>query len=333
MARENDSNLVIITKYIWIIVSPILILIGTVTNTISVVVLSRKRLMISNSIFYLTILSGANIFMLYIGLLHYWIEHAFQVDIRTLSEVLCRIDVFLVYFVFHFINWTLVTVSIDRCIHVCMPLKAISICTRQRAKIVVSLVAAFFIVFNLHLLWGVHIDVEVGKTTCTGSNYFTNFIWSWICCFTYSIIPFLIMVICNVIMIGRLRKSRRRVASHVQVGEGFRHQTKISAITRTVQLISLTFLILTLPSVIYEVYLPYFPNNSSKTAKEIMGLAKAVVTLLGYTNNVLHFFMFVLSNPFFRRELVEFFKRKQRTVTVDQMQSVRSTVRTNNTVL
>ena len=67
MAGENESNLVNVTKYIWIIVSPILILIGTVTNAISVVVLSRKRLMISNSIFYLTILSGANIFMLYIG--------------------------------------------------------------------------------------------------------------------------------------------------------------------------------------------------------------------------------------------------------------------------
>ena len=57
----DESNLVNVTKYIWIIASPILILIGTVTNAISVVVLSRKRLMISNSIFYLTILSGDNI--------------------------------------------------------------------------------------------------------------------------------------------------------------------------------------------------------------------------------------------------------------------------------
>ena len=254
MTEEIDSNLVIATKYIWTIVSPILILTGTVANVLSIVVLNRKKAMSSNSTFYLAILPGANIFMLYFGLLPFWTEHAFQVDILTLSDAFCRLDTFLVYYVSDFISWTLVIVAVDRCVNVCLPLRAAAMCTRKRAKLLVSLIAIFFFVFNFHILWGIHVDIELGEITCTFSNYFTNFIWSWIDLFTYSVLPFVIMVISNVIIVGRLRNSKRRVASHAMQAGNRMHQDKISAITRTVQLISITFLIRTLPSVIYEIY-------------------------------------------------------------------------------
>ncbi|KAK3087502.1 hypothetical protein FSP39_006710 [Pinctada imbricata] len=297
------------TQYIWTIVSPILILVGTVSNVLSIIVLTRKRLIRNNTMFYLAVLSVTNICALYVGLLRYWMRYAFGFDIRTHSSVTCPAFTFLVYFLSDFINWTLVAVAVDRCIYVCLPLKAAIICSRKRAILALFFIFVMLVFFNIHLFWGVHIAIELDSINCSGANYFTNYIWSVLDLIVRCLIPFIVMIVTNFLIISNIRKSRSRVVqvrhSSINTERRKREEARISGLNRTLHSISLMFLLLATPSAIYEIYLPYFGSREDGGfySVGIMELLRAIVNLLLYSNNVLHFFVYLLSNTQFRREL------------------------------
>lgn len=85
-----------ISTLIWVYTSPILLLTGTVTNTLSICVLQRKALTKQTTTFYLTVLSFIHLFVLYFGLGTAWLKRAFDFDIRLQSDCLCQFVTFVV---------------------------------------------------------------------------------------------------------------------------------------------------------------------------------------------------------------------------------------------
>ncbi|XP_061165763.1 FMRFamide receptor-like [Saccostrea echinata] len=321
----------IASEQIWIYVSPILIFVGTIANTLSIIVLLRKRMRTSTTMFYLTVLSFGDMMVLYTGLLRYWIKSAFHEDIRLISEFSCKIHAFLVYFSLDFTTWVLVAVTIDRCIFVCLPFRAKRLCTLKHAKIVVIGIALVMTALNFQLFWGVSFEVQLGELACTHVNDFTEFAWPWIDFCMFSIVPFTIMIIANILIIKKLFMSHKRVASHNHEAAHSEHsesvmnhsnghsvnvhakQRKVPSVTTMLLTTNCVFLALTLPIVVYLIVYPYVLYDATDHVTAVLQLLWAIANMFQYTNNTIHFFLYCMTGPRFRRELFKLFNIKTRS--------------------
>ncbi|KAK3094965.1 hypothetical protein FSP39_008421 [Pinctada imbricata] len=336
MTSYKDFTEYTVAEKIWIVVSPILIVIGTISNILSVVVLARKRMRNSTTMFYLMILALGDILVLSTGLLRYWLKFAFDVDVRLLSQFGCKLHVFLVYFSLDFTTWILVAVTIDRCIFVCLPFRAKQLCTMKHAEAAAISIAILMVAINFHLFWGVEIKLEDGERSCSQANEFTSRVWPWLDFCIFSILPFTVMIICNTCIIRRLIQSHRRIVSHQDrhqerptqtvSGNGIttpgheesappvvnNHKTKAKVPSVTAMLLSVNcvFLLLTVPIVIYLIVHSYVNSTLSAHERAVTQLFWAIVNMLQYANNSIHFFMYCLTCPRFRKELYRLFNKR-----------------------
>lgn len=209
---SNQTNVFIedeITRIIFVYVSPCVIFIGTVANILSILVLSKKTMRRSTTMFYLLILSSADLLVLYTGLLRYWIIMAFDIDIRLHSDFICKLHAFLVYFSLDFASWILVAVTMDRCISVMRPLKARLCCTHNVSKVIVVVLVVAMVFINSHLFFTVEIIARNGpKLICQEADAnFVSKIWPWIDFAVFCFVPFGIMIVANSFIIQRVSAS------------------------------------------------------------------------------------------------------------------------------
>ena len=97
---------------IFLSICPLLLVFGTCTNILSLLVLTRKRMMKHSTYQYLAILSVIDMLALYLGLIRDYLAHGYCIYITT--TWLCRLHSFLFYFSLDFSSWILVAVTIDR---------------------------------------------------------------------------------------------------------------------------------------------------------------------------------------------------------------------------
>ena len=72
---------------------------------------------------FLLILSLSDTTVLCVGLIRKWIIEMFDTDVRTLSNIGCKINLFMIYFFMHLSSWTLVCVTTERFVQVRYPLQ------------------------------------------------------------------------------------------------------------------------------------------------------------------------------------------------------------------
>lgn len=296
---------------LWTFLSPFLILIGTVGSLLSVVVLNQHRLcrFRSPTFTYLKYLALGDILLLNGCLFPDWIHYAFNVNIRSYS-VGCKIHTFLVYLSTDFSNWILVAVTVDRCIAVCRPLKARSYDHFRICKVTVVSIFIVMTALNLHLFWNMESTDE--EEPCNEANHFTLHVWPWIDFSVFCVLPFLIMFVCNVLLLKAIAKSRRKAISFGDSRISFAASSReantfvrrSSQLTRMLLTVSSVFLGLTFPIIIVELPRSIFVNDTSE-AKVFAKykLAWTVGNMLQYVNSAGHFFMYFLTCPSFRDEL------------------------------
>lgn len=327
-------------KIIWSYAAATLIIVGTLGNIMSIIVLLRKRMRCWPTMFYLTVLAFAHIVVLFTGLLRYWIMFTFGIDIRLLSDFSCRFHVFSVYFSLDFAVWILVAVTVDRCICVCNPFRAKQLCTLSRAKINVCVIAVILFLVNHHFLWMYRLEEVDGAFRCTyfkinSYAYFANIVWPWTDFVVFSCAPFLVMIICNALIIQRLIQSRKRVLAHGNVGLhiGATSTGKkplsgcktcfVPSITTMLLTVNGVFLLTTLPIVIFLIGIGEWSDTNDVHTLAIIEFVWCIVNILQYLNNAIHIFLYCLTGPRFREELVRIFRRQNRimdmpkTVTAD----------------
>ena len=341
-----------IADYIWIYVSPVLLLVGTFGNILSILVLLRKSMRSSTTMFYLTALSFGDLFTLYTGLLRYWIAAFKDVDVRNESDAGCKIHTFLVYFSLDFTVWILVAVTLDRCLCVSLPFKARRICSLKRSRMVVIIIICALFLKNMHFFWTVQL-VHTWEFRCDGAtvsvNYFLDFVWPWIDFSTFCLIPFTIMIVCNIKIIYEMIVSQRKISANTDIyrpklltqfsntgtsgpsntlpQHGFCRQResvavsadtnkklqtqRISSLTAMLLTVNCVFLITTLPIQIFLIGEEYWFPSDNRSNEQIasFSLGWAIVNILQYLNNAIHFFLYCLTGPRFRHQLKSIFNR------------------------
>ncbi|KAK6195558.1 hypothetical protein SNE40_000965 [Patella caerulea] len=359
--------------WLWRIFSPLLIVIGTFGNLLSLLVLTRKRLRSSPAMFYLSILAVVDITVLYSGLMRVWLENVYNIQLREMSEGACRFHTFFVYFILSFSVWILVAVTVDRCIIVCAPFRAKSLSSLSIARKTLLAIALVLVVFNFHILFTqtlVQVDYFEEDIRCSHAvtgKYFRDYIWPWMDFAVNCIIPVAVMLICNLMIIRRIAVSARKLKHHMdldkcvhhntaapsdtqkgntvqtlsivalgvsntaiggaqertnspEVGTSFSFRPKVdSVISRrlhsrstnlTVMLLVVTFvfMILSLPITVYLIGFQVWVSVADPMEEAVLELGWAIANIFQYTNNSIHFLLYCLTGPRFRREFVSMFK-------------------------
>lgn len=119
-----------IAVHLWIIVSPLLIVIGIIGNVLSFAVWSRKRMCVSSSSVYFRFLAVIDTCVLLIAPLRELILYASNLDIQEINDLSCRLHNWLAFSVTSLSAWIMSAMSIDRLVSVKYPLWAKSNCTK-----------------------------------------------------------------------------------------------------------------------------------------------------------------------------------------------------------
>ena len=337
----------------WKICAPVLIIVGTIANIFSILVLTRKSMRNNTTIFYLTVLSFGDMVVLENGVLWKWIKYTFSYNIRDHSFIACRIHAYIIFISKHCTTWILVAVTLDRCIWVCKPFLAGRYLSVKNARFTAFGIFLFMLLFHAFLILEVKFEKVGSVVKCVevGGN-----IWPWVDIALFCLIPFTIMLICDVCIIKKIRRSTQKMSKYylkdknpgrwiemsvkrqqqnatasssvlnedsrrsptpcssdvkLSVNSAKREATcdtnklasydssanKRSSVTPMLLSVSFAYLILTIPIGIVLTSKPFVQNEE---AKQMMW---AVVRILRYCNNVIHFFLYCYTGSRFRREL------------------------------
>ncbi|RUS78443.1 hypothetical protein EGW08_013789, partial [Elysia chlorotica] len=321
-----------INRYLGLIVAPILLVVGSLGNLLSIAVMSRSSMRASQASVYLIALSLADLMVLYTGLLRLFIKEVSGTDIRNHSTASCRLHATLVYMSLDTSVWILVAFTGERILSVFRPYKVKNICTRVTSLVIIVVIIVVMLVLNSHFFYGLTsvTTVQDDNTTVTDpctyinsvyKNFLTN-VWPWIDFCVFNLVPFLLLSIGNTCIAVRVVMSRRRAKRHGNragpstdrlsfkitdqappMRTSARNE-RTSSMTAILLLLNMVFLATTTPVSVFFIIQDDW-GNSVSTPKEIalFRLTFTVVNLVQYVNNSINFILYCITGSRFRKEL------------------------------
>ena len=260
---------------------------------------SRPRLG-SVLLLYLYILTGG---------LRYWILGLTQsqVDIRTLSNAACKLHVFVVYWSVYFSSWTLASVSVERFLSVCFPLKAKQICSPEYAQRMLLTLAGILIILQIHVFWTLNLHpIPDGKSICSFVTEAEN-VWFWYN-FAQKTVPFVIMLSCNMAIIVRLVVLQKR--RRIQLNVTNQNTVKLTSLTLMLLTTNVMFLVTNIPNLIVNLLVGHSLTENPPRGC-FAEIVLAIVIMIFYSNNAINFLLYCITGSAFRRELRVMLKRSR----------------------
>ena len=306
-----------LSLWIWKIVSMILIVIGTVGNIITIIVLLRQKLRRVSSTMYLLALAINDLLVLHFGLLRHWIWKTHKLDVRP--HLHCGFHVWLVYTTVAYSSWILVALTIERVVSVKFPVYAKNGFSRKSAVIVLTALFVTIAVINSHMLFSWEnreysvFSISTNATTpllvcepTSESFKHLHIIWPWVDLCLVSIVPLTLLVLGNC-FIGQnlIVRARSRRQQHLN-GNGRNGTCQLrqqKSATKLLALLSVVFFINTLPVSIYLVTASFYKTNTDPNIRSKFALWWAIASMFMYANNAMNFILYCVSGTNFRYEL------------------------------
>lgn len=318
----------------------ILFVTGTVGNSLSFIVLTRRRMRQVSTYVYLAVLSVADTLVLVVGLLLLWVGQVTGRDVRSLSQWSCRLITVLGYTVSDYSVWLIIAVTVERYIAVCHPLRAAFMCNHRTAIRVVLAIFVLVLGVNINFLWMTEVQLyprtgSAGNppqqphcTAAAGLEFVVNQVWPWVDAIIYSFLPFAIILFLNTLIIRRVVRARQDRRRDLSIGCGGYHRSSIqsrrvlasstlrthrqpSATETNVVLslmlltISFAFLVTTLPMNVTVIATDFWNVYavSDLQLRARVQLARTITELLMYVNHSMNFFLYCATGQKFRQEL------------------------------
>ena len=290
------------TRYrsIWSYGAPTVIILGTIGNILSALVMNRKSLRASTTSLYLTVLAVADLFCLYMTLLPQWIQYTFGVAIGFLPNIGCTTYWAVVLFAIHFEAWVLVSVSLERFVAVWFPTKHKILFTKPRAIAGLLVLLVLFVGETAHFHFTFNtIDCHINEKYL----YFLSYIYPVLDLALASLLPFVVIGVTSLAIILKLLKNKKKL-----------QKAKVSSMTVILISISAAFFVTTSPICFCIILLPHLLDNnvvSQETFHTYVNLW-AWLNLLFYMNYTVNFILYCVTGKRFRRELLMLIGMKNR---------------------
>ena len=207
-------------KYFYLIVFPYFLLLGTIGNLISLLLMKKYSHTVWSTCLYLVILLPMDTVKLYVECGNDWYKKVhddlenLSVEILLISNAVCKVYTFLYNLVIHASVWFMVAAGIEMTISMRYPLRIYRLCTRDKATSVILLISVLLISLNLHFFWtfGLTIpgdDPSIQIVLCTYinelSNDFRDYIWPLIDFFVADLFPLAVLTICVILTVPSIK--------------------------------------------------------------------------------------------------------------------------------
>lgn len=315
MSFEDYSEFKL-SKSINIVYPPILITIGLVGNTLSVILLSQPSNRKTSTGIMLIILAITDSLTLINSVFVNWLVYLIDFNFRNSSNSACKIHVFITYLLLQFSAWILVIITIERAFSVMYPHRVRNVFTRKRVLITMAIIFLFLAALNGHILHGLKIhQTDLQCKTSDEHTFFMFKIWTWLDFAFAFALPFCILLTGNTTIVISLKLSNRLRNQCANFSEDTRqaskkisqrpHNTTSSSFTLTALILNISFVIFVSPFVIFAIGQPYWFSVATLTPKRIakLELINAITQMFMYINNSINFVLYILCGPKLRRDL------------------------------
>ncbi|CAF1312163.1 unnamed protein product, partial [Didymodactylos carnosus] len=297
-----------------------LVIIGTIGNLLTIFILIRPNLRCHTTMRYLIAAAVSDLCTLYSWNLNLFYKHMinpYQNDMEDLSLCTCRLISFLAFTSLQLSSWYLMIVSFDRAMNIYFLFWKKGLGKPHNATYIIFVVAICIILLNSHLLFlNGFVDrtcTPYGKQTCIVCykrliDYRYVFPkWEKVHLILYNLIPFTIMSMCNVFIIYRTltatkRLSKRQTNSHnASTKNRIRKQRQL---TTMLILVTFLFIILTMPAMIYHVFLRHLFEKK----KPLKYILQGILLCIQFTSHAINFFVYCFTASNFRDEMRKLFR-------------------------
>ena len=301
----QDYDDEIVAYSIMTYIPPVLLIIGTIGNVLSFIVLQVKSFRNTPSGFTLSALAVVDTAALYSGMLSIWVGFIKPSAHYITSFTACIVDIFATYYFAQLSSWTLVLVTVERVVSVCLPFRAHILVTRRKMVISWITVTLGLAAVNMHFMFTMGVQQNNITTVAFPCQfreqymYFGTRIVPWIDLTLLALAPLAVIISGNVAIVLRLcmNNRRRKLKMNVAASDGS------TAITLTLVLVSLLFVLTTMPSTVIGILF--------RRGGQVLNYDENVIyfyTLLVYhVNNCINFYVYCLTGSKFREAFCEVF--------------------------
>ena len=285
--------------YTVVIATPIVVGFGLVGNAMTTAVLTRKRFRSRNiSVYLLALAVVDSIFLLSNTMVALTIKFLIGPDVQSLSNVGCKLAKYALMTSRAMSAWLVVVLTAQRLLAMSIPHLASVLSTRRQAVTSTAVVVCFVLALYSYLFYVVELRVEY-SSTCFWSASVVDRVRTLLNIadlLFYSLIPSVILGTCNSILIYMLFYSEELRREATKSVRGVRSGCEARSITVVLVLMSVSFILLTLPMTLYQVvytvgFRPGLPI-----------LYPALYTL-DIVNHAVNFLLYCVSGPTFRAEI------------------------------
>ena len=294
-----------ISHFFWFYGQAFNLAIGVPGNTLSLMVLYRKKMSQSTSSVYLQILAVTDLWRVTIGVAgRHLIREATGDDPLSISWWYCVWWYYLLKMTTTYNHWIMAGVSIERCIAIVFPLKSKGFITMKNAKRFLLITFFCSALYTLHFFKSYTLVNRLGKRVCTGNqeDYFSREIRVWLDYIIIQIIPGFFIFLCNGFLIHALFKRKQGVAKDSSKGS----KDPLQSIVRMLMVVSLMYLIFTTPAninyIINSAFQVVYDPRSHEAAVEKM--TWSIVSFAVFFNHSCNFLLYIASGGEFRAEFV-----------------------------
>lgn len=290
-----------------------LIILGTICNSISFMIMNARKLRNYSCMKILSFLSIIDTLVLYQWNMNTFFKYNLSSppnyeDLEEISIFWCRLISFLAFSMLQMSSWLLALVSFDRVMGVNSTFWTHQMANSKKLYSLIISICMFILLLNSHLLIfnGFEEERVDPKTSqsyksiiCYQSKWDQKYIfpkWETVHLFMYNAIPFFIILSCNFLIIYNVKYARNIISQNKNSNRRKKRMTLMLI------LVTCSFMILTLPSVIVHTF--FRERLSDKPYRRLVNL---IVNNLAHTSHAINFFLYIFSAPNFRTEFNNFF--------------------------
>ena len=293
-----------ISTAMFLYVPPILMVVGTAGNFLTLVVLQSQAYRSSPTTAALSALALADIGVLNTGLLRHWLRAVWSVEIRHLSDASCKIHNVLTPAFLSLSACILALTMVERVISVWFPMRVSEWISKKRmtlACIILSLAVTSFYIPKLILTK----SSLTARIKCSMNDDYLHVLYTWINFSLQFFIPLGIIFGGNILILVKLSMAARRRSKQMNVTEEGNKSATVMLV-----LIGLCFILTITPANIYFLGSSYHVWNMETTHNRIkVLLAYTITNLLAYVNSTINFMLYCLSGTKFRMALKALFMK------------------------
>ncbi|XP_076439151.1 uncharacterized protein LOC143278024 [Babylonia areolata] len=304
--------------HLWYIYPPFVILFGLFGNAMTIIIMRRMKSGESTINMYFTAIAVVDTIYICTSTVGFWVNVTFGFRIDSVHPVVCKVHTWLYTGGSTVSCWYLVCMTVHRAVSVVWPHRVNLLFTRRTVLLLLAAITVFFAGIYSHYLVGFDVVTRPGtqQKRCMGDvsyeeyTYFSENIFVYIELSSYCVVPFIILILANSVLVWKLTVSVKSASKHLTQGDSdqvLAREKAANSVTLTAIVVSITFLVLTLPSSITYImdYFSLMHDRISGHERARKVFINDVATLLSHTNSAVNFYLYCLTGRRFREEFLK----------------------------